>query len=220
VEDRPSIGERVLGSIVAMAVRLLGATLRFDYEDNDVVADTLASGSATIIYGWHEMFLIACCDLGHYRPYIMISQSRDGGRVTRVAEKLGWHVVRGSSSRGGAKALLQMVRVLKDPVLAGHLVDGPRGPRRELKPGVVAMAQRSRAVLVPSMYVVRRKWSAPTWDRLQVPLPFTRIVRRDLPARCVREDLDAAEVEKLRSELHDELVRECAAFEAELGGQS
>ncbi|HTO51886.1 MAG TPA: lysophospholipid acyltransferase family protein [Myxococcota bacterium] len=222
----------MLASIVAMAVRLLGATLRFEYEDNDVVADTLASGSATIIYGWHEMFLIACCDLRHYRPYIMISQSRDGGRVTRVAEKVGWRVVRGSSSRGGAKALLQMVRVLKEPddarvgcprgsaVLAGHLVDGPRGPRHELKPGVVAMAQRSRAVLVPSMYATRRKWRAPSWDRLQVPLPFSRIVRRDLPARCVREDLDAAEVEKLRSELHDELVRECAAFEAEVGGQS
>jgi lysophospholipid acyltransferase (LPLAT)-like uncharacterized protein len=211
----------MLASVVALLVRLLGATLRFDYEDNDVVEDTLASGSATIIYGWHEMFLIACCDLRHYRPYIMISQSRDGGRVTRVAEKVGWRVVRGSSSRGGAKALLQMVRVLNEPpVLAGHLVDGPRGPRHELKPGVVAMAQRSHAVLVPSMYATRRKWCAPSWDRLQVPLPFSRVVRRDLPPRCVREDLDAAEVEKLRSELHDELTRECAAFEAEVCGQS
>jgi lysophospholipid acyltransferase (LPLAT)-like uncharacterized protein len=217
----------MLASVVAGLVRLLGATLRFDYEDNDVVGETLASGSATIVFGWHEMFLIACCDLRHYRPYIMISQSRDGGRVTRVAEKVGWRVVRGSSSRGGAKALLQMVRVLKGggegaghPILAGHLVDGPRGPRHEMKPGVVAMAQRSRAVLVPSMYGTRRKWRTPSWDRLQVPLPFSRIVRRDLPARCVREDLDAEELEKLRGELHDELSQACAAFEAEIGGQS
>ncbi|HTO05648.1 MAG TPA: lysophospholipid acyltransferase family protein [Myxococcota bacterium] len=220
VERRASIGERALAFAVAWLVRLLGATLRFDYEDNDVIEQTLAEGSAAIIFGWHEMFLIACCDLRHYRPYIMISQSRDGERVTRVAEQLGWRVVRGSSSRGGARALLQMVRVLREPVLAGHLVDGPRGPRREIKPGVVAMAQRSRAVLIPSMYAVQRKWRAPSWDRLQVPLPFTRIVRHDLPARCVRPDLDEAEVEKLRAELHDELTRECAAFELERLGQS
>lgn len=220
VERRASISERVLAFVVAWVVRLLGATLRFDHEDNDVVEQTLAEGSAAIIFGWHEMFLIACCDLRHYRPYIMISQSRDGERVTRVAEQVGWRVVRGSSSRGGARALLQMVRVLREPVLAGHLVDGPRGPRRSMTAGVVAMAQRSGAVLIPAMYATRRKWRAPSWDRLQVPLPFSRIVRRDLPPRCVRADLDDAEVEKLRAELHDELSRECAAFEAEQCGQS
>jgi len=220
VEDLGGFFARSLAVVAAWVVRLLGATLRFDYEDNDVVAETLATGSATVIFGFHEMVLIACCDLGHYRPYIMVSRSRDGRRITTVAERLGWRVVPGSSSRGGARALLQMIRILREPVLGGVLVDGPRGPRREVKPGVVAMAQRSGAVLIPSMYVTRTKWCAPSWDRLQVPLPFSRIVRRDLPARCVRRDLDEAEVEKLRAELQDELARECAAFEAEHMGKS
>jgi lysophospholipid acyltransferase (LPLAT)-like uncharacterized protein len=189
------------------------------HEGEDVLGQTLASGSAAVICGWHELFLIACCDLWHYDPYVMISQSRDGERVTRVAERLRWRVIRGSSSRGGARALLQMVRVLREPVLVGHLVDGPRGPRRELKPGLVLMAQRSGAVLVPTVYSTRWKWCAPSWDRLQIPLPFARIVRRHLPPRCVPANLAPEEAEALRRDLHAELIRATEALDRELLGQ-
>jgi lysophospholipid acyltransferase (LPLAT)-like uncharacterized protein len=213
VAKRGSLGERLLEGAVVWLVRLLGLTLRFAHPNGKVIEETLAAGNATLVVGWHEMFLIACCELRHHEPYVMISQSRDGTRVTRIAERLGWRVVRGSSSRGGAKALLQMIRVLHEPVLAGHLVDGPRGPRRELKPGLVALAQRSGAVLIPGLYVVRRKWSAPSWDRLQVPYPFALCVRYDLPPRCVRKDLDEDEVEKLRIELQEELNAAAAALE-------
>lgn len=214
-----SFPQRVLIVLVAWLIRALGATLRFEYDGGDAVTETLASGSAALIVGWHEFFLIACCDMRHLRPYIMVSQSRDGERITRVAERLGWNVVRGSSSRGGAKALLQMVRVLREPVLAGHLVDGPKGPRRQMKPGVILMAQRSQAVLIPSLYTVRHKWCVPSWDRLQVPYPFARVVRHDLPARCVSLHLTVEEANQLHEELQAELTRATDAFEAELAGK-
>jgi lysophospholipid acyltransferase (LPLAT)-like uncharacterized protein len=217
--QRTSFFERALIVVVAWVVRALAATLRFVHEGSDVIGETLASGNAAIVLGWHELFLIASCDSWHHDRYVMISQSRDGERVTRVATRLGWHVVRGSSSRGGAKALLQILRVLRDPVFVGHFGDGPRGPRRELKAGVVLMAQRSGAVLIPSLYVTRWKWCAPTWDRLQVPLPFARIVRRHLPARCVRPDLDAEGIEALRRDLHAELTAATVELERELLGQ-
>ncbi|HTO70750.1 MAG TPA: lysophospholipid acyltransferase family protein [Myxococcota bacterium] len=216
---RPSLVERAIAVVVAWLVRALGATLRYEHEGGDVLGELLSSGNAAIIFGWHELVLIACCDLTHYAPYVMVSQSRDGERATRVAEKLRWHVVRGSSSRGGARGLLQMLRALREPVLVGHLVDGPRGPRRELKPGLVAMAQRSGAAIVPTVYGTRWKWCAPSWDRLQIPLPFARIVRRHLPARCVPADLDAAGAEKLRVELQAELTRAYEELDRELLGQ-
>ena len=218
-KERAGVVERALTVVAAWLIRALGATLRFEHEGDDVVGETLAAGKSAIVFGWHEWLLIACCDLRHLRPYIMISHSRDGERITRVVERVGWRVIRGSSSRGGARALLQMVRVLREPVLAGHLVDGPRGPRRQLTPGVIAMAQRSGSVLVPTLYAARRKGLAPSWDRLQVPLPFSRVVRRQLPARCVPEHLGAEQVEKLRVELHDELTLATAALEAELSSQ-
>ncbi|MFI5316692.1 MAG: lysophospholipid acyltransferase family protein [Myxococcota bacterium] len=218
-KERGNLIERVLTVAAAWFIRILGATLRFEREGDDIVGETLAAGQSAIVFGWHELLLMACCDLRHMNPYIMISHSRDGERITRVVERVGWRVIRGSSSRGGARALLQMVRVLREPVLAGHLVDGPRGPRHDLKPGLIVMAQRSGSVLVPTLYATRHKWRAPSWDRLQVPLPFSRIVRRQLPARCVPEHLAPDEAEKLRVELHAELSAASAALEAELAGQ-
>jgi hypothetical protein len=214
-----SFVERALTVVVAWLVRALGATLRFSVEGEEVFEETLAAGSSLIFFGWHEFFLVACCDLAHYRPHIMISQSRDGERVTHVAERLGWRVVRGSSSRGGARALLEMVRTLREPTLAGHLVDGPRGPRHEVKPGIVAMAQRSRAVLVPMTYYVPRKWRARSWDRLQVPLPFQRIVGRVLPARCIPENLDDAGIAALCADFKTELDGAYAELESAHTGQ-
>ena len=211
-----SVVERAFLVVVAWLLRMLGATWRFEVDGKDVIADTLAAGSSAIVFGWHELLLIACCDLRGHRGYIMISRSRDGERIARVVERLGWKPVRGSSSRGGMRALLEMVRLLRTPAtFAGHLVDGPRGPRHEVKPGIIAMAQRSRAVLIPATYFVARKWTAPSWDRMQVPLPFARVVGRMLPARCVPVNLDSAGIEALCAEIGDELTRAYALLEAE-----
>lgn len=218
-KQRGTIAESALSVVAAWFVRALAATLRIRVDGEEVIPETLAAGKSVIVFGWHELLLIACCDLRHYRPHIMISRSRDGERIARVAERLGYNVVRGSSSRGGARALLEMVRVLREPILAGHLIDGPRGPRREVKPGIITMAQRSRAAIVPMSYFVARKWTARSWDRFQVPLPFTRIVGRMLPARCIPADLDEAAVAALCAELGDELTRAYAQLEAELSGQ-
>jgi len=84
-----------------------------------------------------------------------------------------------------------------------------------VKPGIVAMAQRSRAVLIPATYFVPRKWTAKSWDRMQLPLPFTRIVGRMLPARCIPADLDDAAIEALCAEFGEELTRAYALLEAE-----
>jgi len=206
-KQRGSIFESALIFVAAWLLRALASTLRFRVDGEDVIQDTLAAQTSIVVFGWHELLLVAACHLPGYHPYIMISQSRDGERIARVVERLGWKVVRGSSSRGGARALLEMVRALRTPTLAGHLIDGPRGPRHEVKPGIVTLAQRSRAALLPATYYTSWKWTAPSWDRMQVPLPFARIVGRMLPPRCVPPDLDA------------ELTSAYAQLEAELSGQ-
>jgi lysophospholipid acyltransferase (LPLAT)-like uncharacterized protein len=171
------------------------------------------------MFGWHELLLIGCCDLAHYRPTIMISQSRDGDRVTWIAERLGWSVVRGSSSRGGARALLQVVRLLKQGIFLGHLVDGPRGPRRVLKPGLLMMAQHSGAVLIPTVYAAKWSWRPNSWDRQCIPFPFSTVVAHHLPPRCVRPNLDPESVELLRVQFERELVEASAELDARLAGQ-
>jgi hypothetical protein len=218
-KQRGGFFENALIVVAAWLLRALFATLRFRVDGEDVIPDTLAAHTSVVVFGWHELLFVATCDLARYNPYIMVSHSRDGERIARVVERLGWKPVRGSSSRGGARALLEMVRALRTTTVAGHLVDGPRGPRHEVKPGLVAMAQRSGAVLLPMTYFTKWKWSASSWDRMQIPLPFARIVGRRLPARCVPPDLDDDAIAALCRELGAELEASYAQLEAELSGQ-
>jgi len=218
-QDRIDLRERALTVVAGAALRLLGRTLRFRREGEAELLETLATGCPVLMCGWHEHLTLGSCDLAHYGPTIMISQSRDGDRVTRIAESVGWRVVRGSSSRGGARALLQLVRFLEGGGFACHLVDGPRGPRHELKPGLLMMAQRSRATLIPAVYAAKWHWRPHSWDRQVIPLPFTRAAVRYLPARCVPANLDAASVEALTRELGREMLDAGEQLEAELAGQ-
>ena len=149
----------------------------------------------------------------------MISQSRDGERIARAVEYVGFRPVRGSSSRGGVRALLQMVRLLQGPVVCCHVVDGPRGPRGEVKPGLILLAQRSGAALIPVLYATRHKWVARSWDRMQVPLPFGRVVARYLVPRVVPRELEPEAAEALRLDIERELAREELRLEADVAGQ-
>jgi lysophospholipid acyltransferase (LPLAT)-like uncharacterized protein len=106
---------------------------------------------------------------------IVVSEARDGQYLADLAAALGYRAVRGSSTRGAARALLGAVRELR----AGHAVaftpDGPRGPRRVLKAGVVAAAQRGGGVIVPLHAEADRAWRLDSWDRFMIPKPGARV---------------------------------------------
>jgi lysophospholipid acyltransferase (LPLAT)-like uncharacterized protein len=95
--------------------------------------------------------------------------------LSDLAMKLGYGAVRGSSSRGGARALLGAVRQLQAGRAVAFTPDGPRGPRRELKPGVVAAAQRGGGVIVPIHAEADRAWRLHSWDRFMIPKPLARV---------------------------------------------
>jgi lysophospholipid acyltransferase (LPLAT)-like uncharacterized protein len=124
---------------------------------------------------WHETLLPL---LWHHRNQgvaIVVSEARDGQYLADLATSLGYRTVRGSSSRGGARALLGAVRELQAARAVAFTPDGPRGPRRELKPGVVAAAQRARAVIVPVHAEADRAWRLHSWDRFMIPKPLARV---------------------------------------------
>ena len=219
-EAKPPLFERVLPFLAGKLLRLVGGTLRVRHEGEDRLRALLASGRPVILYGLHGHLMVGSCDLGRYRPYVMISQSRDGERIARTVEQVGFRPVRGSSSRGGMRALLQAVRLLNGPVVCCHIVDGPRGPRGEVKPGLILMAQRSGAAIIAVLYGVDRKWVArKSWDRMQIPKPFGRVIARYLPPRDVPRELTPEAAEALRIELEQELAREEARLETDVTGQ-
>ncbi len=124
---------------------------------------------------WHEALLPLLWQHRNQGVAIVVSEARDGQYLSDLAASLGYRTVRGSSTRGGARALLGAVRELRAAGAVAFTPDGPRGPRRELKPGVVAAAQRGGGVIVPIHAEADRAWRLHSWDRFMIPKPLARV---------------------------------------------
>jgi lysophospholipid acyltransferase (LPLAT)-like uncharacterized protein len=143
--------------------------------------DYLKNGGVVLLCAWHQQFFSAIRHFQNYKvfnPSIMISQSKDGEIIAGVAKRTGWHPVRGSSSLGGRKALKNMIADLKKTKLAGHIVDGPRGPSGKVKAGVIRLAHSANAVIVPFYVSAENGWHFNSWDKFLLPKPFSRVVLR------------------------------------------
>jgi lysophospholipid acyltransferase (LPLAT)-like uncharacterized protein len=171
----------VIHGLLYYIVRAYSWTFRLHVENEDPWLQYRQSGGRVLLCGWHQQFFAA---IGHFknyaahRPALMISQSKDGDIIAGIAEKSGWHAVRGSSSRNGGRALKEMVGRLELSGLAAHVVDGPRGPAGIIKAGVVSLARAAGAVVVPVYTTSDRAWYFKSWDRFMLPKPFAKVTLR------------------------------------------
>ncbi len=106
----------------------------------------------------------------------MSSRSFDSEYIARFIQRFGYGAARGSSTRGGKAALIQMIRAVRSGKSAAFTVDGPRGPIYEAKPGAVLLAAKANAALLPFSISLNRYWQLPSWDKIQIPKPFARAV--------------------------------------------
>jgi lysophospholipid acyltransferase (LPLAT)-like uncharacterized protein len=161
--------------VAAPVMRLLAGTWRVRTEHEDRWRPLYEAKRPHVFLLWHEALLPL---LWHHRRQgiaIVVSENRDGQYLADFAMKLGYRAVRGSSSRGAARALLGAVRELRAGRSVAFTPDGPRGPRRTLKPGVVAAAQRGGGVIVPIHARADRAWRLDSWDRFLIPKPAARV---------------------------------------------
>ncbi len=132
-------------------------------------------GRPHVLLFWHEALLPL---LWHHRGEeitIIVSQGRDGTSLAQLAERLGFRMIRGSSSRGGVWALRQAIAELRDGRAVAFATDGPRGPRRQVKGGAFLAAQRTGVPILPLHGAAESAWRARSWDRLLIPVPFARV---------------------------------------------
>lgn len=189
---------RGLIPLVHSLVSVYSATFRLTVENEAPWRRHLAEGGRVILCAWHQQFFAAMRPFRAYaplRPCLMISKSRDGDIIASVAERYGWRAVRGSSTRGGREALREIVAHLGQSRLAGHIVDGPRGPAGIVKPGIVSLAHATGAVIVPFYTSADRAWHFRSWDAFLLPKPFARVRLRfgemiRLPALDREEDFE------------------------------
>jgi len=165
----------------------------------------------TFIYAfWHESLLAPATSRTNVR--VMISQSADGELIAQVCRHLGLGTVRGSPKRGGAQALLELLR---DEQKAHWAItpDGPHGPRRQAKSGIVLLASRAGLPIVPVGVGFTRAWRAHSWDRFAVPCPFSTIVGILGEPLLVPADLDGDGIEVHRRRVEEALLAATHAAE-------
>ena len=150
-------------------------TFRFTIINEAPWMDYLRKGGSLLFCCWHQQVFPTLAYIRKFRelsPPLMISLSNDGDIGAGIVRRAGWTPVRGSSSKGGLKALKQMIRELRRSRVAGHIVDGPQGPAGIVKPGTITLALAARAVIVPVSISANRAWFFNSWDRFMLPKPF------------------------------------------------
>jgi lysophospholipid acyltransferase (LPLAT)-like uncharacterized protein len=182
-------------------LHMLAWTWRVRVVNGEHVRDLRRAGHTFIFALWHGQLLPL---LWHHREAgvrVLISEHRDGELVARAAQSLGYGLIRGSSTRGAERALISLVRELKDGHEVAITPDGPRGPAATFAPGALVAAQRSDSFILPVAASADRAWRLRSWDRFMIPKPFARVtVAYGAPAKVLAKTSRAAAEEGPRFE--------------------
>lgn len=166
-------------------INMIQALQKTEYLGLDNVRAYMEQDQRIIISFWHDQLLLMVKGYQYARrasgdrrkgpgARILISSSQDGELIARTMKLFGQGTVRGSSSRGGSRALREMVKLVREPVDLVFTPDGPRGPRHQIKPGVAQLAKLSKRPVIPMAYVSSCGHRFSSWDRFLLPAPFAR----------------------------------------------
>jgi lysophospholipid acyltransferase (LPLAT)-like uncharacterized protein len=173
------------------------------------------NGKRPIMAFWHGRVLTATYYFRRRGIVVMISENFDGEWIARIIEQFGFRTSRGSTTRGGQRALLQLKREMDRGLPSGFAVDGPRGPARQARPGAIWLAKLTGNPVVPFHMEASRYWTLKSWDRTQIPKPFATVALAvgapiEVPHEADETVLEAKRVEVEQSLL--ELERRAAAM--------
>ena len=174
----PETKARLISVPASWLMRALFHTLRFRFTDHARVM--AAPPERPLLWAfWHNRLFIMPWVFERFFPgrhgAALMSQSKDGAIISAIVEKFGIRAIRGSSSRGGARALVEMRRAIADGYVMAITPDGPRGPRYSLNPGVVKLAQVTGGTILPVRVEYSRCWRLKSWDGFKIPKPFATV---------------------------------------------
>jgi lysophospholipid acyltransferase (LPLAT)-like uncharacterized protein len=156
-----------------LTTRAICSTLRWEVRGREHLDAVLGSGHRPIFTSWHVCIISATWFWRNRGIVVMSSVSRDAEYTGRVIKRFGYGTARGSATRGGGRALAEMAHCLKNGIEVGFTIDGPRGPAYVAKPGAVTLARHTGQAILPFHIASGSYIEVPSWDRLQIPLPFT-----------------------------------------------
>jgi hypothetical protein len=187
-------------------VAALGRTFRWRVEGREHYDAVLASGRPPIMAFWHGRILPATIYFQRRGIVVITSENFDGEWIARIITRFGYGTARGSTSRGGVRALVQLKRDMAAGRSTAFTVDGPRGPALQVQAGAVWLAKATGNPIVPFHIEARSYWTARSWDRTQVPKPFSPVGVCIAPPQFVAPDADDAGAEAARQRLESTLL--------------
>ena len=201
---------KLIGWIIAAFIKLIGLTLRWQFEDRSGLSSKPDTGSLIWVF-WHNrvfsMPLVYRRYLSFWSGAVLTSPSKDGEIIVEVMKRFGVEAVRGSSNRSSVNALRRLVSYLEvnngsDVVITP---DGPRGPVHVLQPGVIKLAQITGFPILPITVRYGRSISLKTWDKFEIPFPFSKVKVLFNPFHDIKNTSDKQEFEAMRVSLEEEL---------------
>jgi len=205
---RPKFSQHLVAWTVFLVERLVTSSLRCHWEDNSGLAN--APERQPVIYClWHNRLALSMLVHRRQRRKLaaLVSASKDGALLSAVLGKFGVEQVRGSSSRRGPQALLELTTRGEMGYDLAVTPDGPKGPRYVVQAGVISLAQITGLPIIAVGCKTHRKVCLQSWDRFQIPLPFSRCEMTLNEPMLVPRNADAGEREHLRKELEASLTK-------------
>ena len=157
-----------------LLIKLIGKTIKFEIDGRENWEAAMRDERLPIYTTWHDRVFLATYFFQRRGIVVMTSRRFDGEYIARFIQRFGYGAARGSSSRGATGAVVEMVRLMRAGCPAGFMIDGPRGPRYEAKMGSVLLAKKTGFPILPFTVTAKAFWEAKSWDRTQIPKPFTR----------------------------------------------
>ena len=192
---------RVADLVFYFLIRLIGWTTRFNVRGSEHLEAVEQAGKLPIICFWHEQIFLGTYFFRNRKIVVMTSQSFDGEYIARFIQRFGYGAARGSSTRGGVGAMVEMIRLMKLGCPASVSVDGPKGPRRIAKEGAILLAKKTGQPIIAFAVAPRRLWTLKSWDKMQIPTFFTNALAEIAEPIWVAADADEVEIHRKRDEL-------------------
>ena len=205
-----SLIKKIFCWLGALYIRVVAATCHWDVIRGEIPATFWDKDEPFLLCFWHgRLLLMHKCWRRQLPIHMLISQHRDGQLISRTAKHIGVSTVSGSSNRGGAQAIRNMLKIFRRGECIGITPDGPRGPRMRAYDGVVNIARLANATIIPATYSVSHRRALSSWDRFIVPFPFSKgAIVWGRPMHIPR-DASPEDIEKYRLKIEAELNTIC-----------
>jgi len=196
-----------ISAIGVPVIEALGGTYNWRERGRQALEDITRQGRQPIFAFWHGRILTATLYFRDRGIVVITSENFDGEWIARIIRRFGYDTARGSTSRGGARALAQLRREMRAGRPAAFTIDGPRGPERVAQPGAIWLASATGQPIVPFHIEAESFWTVKSWDRHQVPKPGSEVAIAIGDPMDIPPEADEATIERCRRELELALAR-------------